>query len=94
LGSISLLAFVTDQKREGSKKQIAFQDSLASLEGLEDGFGAEGGGSGIYIPGHGAVSEAPVEPDLPSVPTIRRQPTGSGCGKKGHKINKCQERVI
>jgi hypothetical protein len=82
------------KKREGSKKQIAFQGSLASLEGLEDGFGAEGGGSEIYISGHEAAPEAPVEPDLPSVPTIRRQPTCSGCGKKGHKINQCQERVI
>jgi hypothetical protein len=37
------------KKRLGSKKQIAFQGSLASLEGLEDGFGAEGGGGEIYI---------------------------------------------
>jgi hypothetical protein len=36
-----------------------------------------------YISGVEAAAEAPVEPDLPPVPTTRRQPTCSGCGKKG-----------
>jgi hypothetical protein len=74
------------KKRAKSKRQISYQGSLTNTTVAERG--GDSGGE-IYISNTLSIPTLPAEPELPILPTVRRQITCSGCGQKGHPINRC-----
>ena len=92
-----------DQLEASNKKQIkkrAIKHKFTSQRGI---FGSrEDGQDDVVVEDDGVsedislqevLEEPPAEPALPSMPTVRRQVTCSGCGIKGHTYVKCPTRI-
>lgn len=77
------------KKKTASKKQIKHQGSLRGLEEIAPDMVVEKPGGSEYIFSIHDVAEPPLEPELPSVSTVRRPVTCSGCGTKGHIYSVC-----
>jgi hypothetical protein len=80
------------KKRATIPKFITQRGIFGGLEGGEDDvvYKDEDESKDIYLPE--VSTNTVVEPTLPSMPSVRRQVTCSGCGKKGHTYTYCPTR--
>jgi hypothetical protein len=87
----------TNKKQTKKRETIhKFTTQKGIFGGLESGkddvvYEDEDNGKDIYLPE--VSTRAVVEPTLPSMPSVRRHVTCSGCGIKGHTYPGCPSRV-
>lgn len=74
------------KKRAKSTKQISYQGSLTNrtIADIDSNSDIK-----RYISNTPSIPTLPAEPELPILPTIRRQIICSRCSQKGHQITRC-----